>query len=121
MEKNGVCIYCITSSYSVIRIINLVNGKFCIPKIHILYKAIDNINKWWNANLLKLPLNTSSLDSYAWLAGFINMDGRFSIKLTGCYGSDDSENRGRVQCVFSINQSELNRITAESNLPFMTE
>ena len=43
-------------------------------------------------------------------------DGHFSIKLTGGYGSDDSESRGRVQCVFSINQSELNRTTGESNV-----
>ena len=48
-------------------------------------------------------------------------DGHFSIKLTGGYGSYDSESRGRVQCVFSINQSELNRTTGESNVFFMTE
>jgi hypothetical protein len=86
-----------------------------------LYKAIDNLNKWRNANLLKLPLDTSSLDSNAWLAGFIDTDGHFSIKLSGCYGSDNLESRGRVQCVFSLNQSELNRVTGESNVPFMTE
>lgn len=41
--------------------------------------------------------------------------------LEGCYGSNNLESRGRVQCVFSINQSELNRNTGESNVPFMTE
>jgi hypothetical protein len=41
--------------------------------------------------------------------------------LEGSYGSNNLESRGRVQCVFSINQGELNRITGESNLPFMTE
>jgi hypothetical protein len=121
VEKNGVCRYAITNPDSVIHIINLVNGKFRTPKIYALYKAIDNVNKWRNANLLKLPLDTSSLDSNAWLAGFIDSDGHFSIKLTGCYGSDNLESRGRVQCVFSINQSELNRITGESNIPFMSE
>jgi hypothetical protein len=55
------------------------------------------------------------------LAGFIDSDGHFSIKLSGCYSLDDSEVRGRVQCVFSINQSELNRVTGESNIPFMTK
>jgi hypothetical protein len=34
--------------------------------------------------------------------------------------SDDSESRGRVKCVFSINQSELCILTGESNVPFMT-
>jgi len=62
-----------------------------------------------------LPLDTSSLDSNAWLAGLIDTDGHFSIKLTGEYGSNDNVLRGRVRCVFSINHSELNRVTKESN------
>jgi len=119
--KGEVCRFSITNADEVIKIINLVNGKFRTPKIQALYKAIDNLNKWRNANIIKLPLDTSSLDSNAWLAGFIDTDGHFSIKLTGIYGSDELETRGRVQCVFSINQSEANRVTGESNAPFMTE
>jgi len=120
-EKSGVCRYSITNADEVINTINLVNGKFRTPKILALYKAIDNLNRWRNANIVKLPLDTSSIDSNAWLAGFIDTDGHFSIKLTGEYGSDDHVTRGRVRCVFSINQSELNRVTRESNVPFMTQ
>jgi hypothetical protein len=120
-EKRGVCRYSITNADMVINTINLVNGKFRTPKILALYKAIDNLNKWRNANIVKLPLDTSSLGSNAWLAGFIDTDGHFSLKLTGEYGSDDIVTRGRVQCVFSINQSELYRVTKESNVPFMTQ
>jgi len=120
-EKRGVWRYSITNADAVINIINLVNGKLRTPKIQALHKAIDNLNTWRNANLLKLPLDTSSLDSNAWLAGFIDTDGHFSIKLTGCYSSDDSKSRGRVQCVFSINQSEFNRVTKESNVSFMSQ
>jgi hypothetical protein len=65
VEKNGVCKYSITNSDSVIHIINLVNGKFRTAKIHALYKAIDNVNIWGYENLLKLPLDISSLDSNA--------------------------------------------------------
>jgi LAGLIDADG endonuclease len=122
-EKSGVCRYSITNAEAVINIINLINGKFLAthtPKIQALYKAIDNLNLWRNANLLKLPLDKSGLDTNAWLAGFIDTDGHFSIKLTGCYASDNSEDRGRVQCVFSLNQSEFNRVTKESNVSFMT-
>jgi hypothetical protein len=64
-EKKGVCRYSITNADAVINLINLVNGKFRTPKVQALYKAIDNLNKWRNANLLKLPLDTSSLDSNA--------------------------------------------------------
>lgn len=120
-EKTGVCRYSITNSEGVINIINLVNGKFRTPKINNLHLAIDNLNKWRNSNLLKLPLDTSKLDSNPWLSGFIDSDGHFSVKLTGEYGSDLSKTRGRVQCVFTINQSELNRLSGESNLAFMTE
>jgi len=121
VKKIGVCRYSITNADAVINIINLVNGKFRTPKIAALHKAIDNLNKWRNANLLRFPLDTSSLDSNAWLAGFIDSDGHFSIKLSGCYSSDDLETRGRVQCVFTASQSELNRVTAESNVPIMTK
>jgi hypothetical protein len=119
-EKTGVCRYSIANADAVINTINLVNGKFRTPKILALYKAIDNLNKWRNTNLVKLPLDNSSLDSNAWFAGFIDTDGHFSIKLTGGYGSDETVTRGRVQCVFSLNQIELNRVTKESNVPFMT-
>lgn len=121
MEKNGVCKYSITNSDSVIHIINLVNGKFRTAKINALYKAIDNVNIWGYENLLKLPLDISSLDSNAWLAGFIDTDDHFSSIEEGCYGSNNLESRGRVQCVFSINQCELNRITGESYVPIRTE
>ena len=121
IEKNGVCRYSITSSDAVIRVINLVNGKFRTPKIEVLYKAIDNLNKWRDAKLLKLPLDTSSIDSNAWLAGFIDTDGHFSIKLTGEYKLDDYKTRGRVQCVFSVNQCQESRLNGESNVPFMSK
>lgn len=120
-EKTGVSRYSITNADAVINLINMVNGKFRTPKIIALHKAIDNLNKWRNANLSKLPLDNSNLDSNAWLAGFIDSDGNFSIKLTGCYNSDDSDILGRVRCVFSLNQSEVNRVTKESNVNFMTK
>lgn len=98
-DKWGVCRYSIINADKVIHVINLVNGKFRTTKVQTLHKGIDNLNMWRNANIAKLPLDTRSLDSNAWLAGFIDADGHFSIKLTGNYGSDDSSRstaRGRV-------------------------
>jgi hypothetical protein len=43
--KGEVCRFSITNADEVIKIINLVNGKFRTPKIQALYKAIDNLNK----------------------------------------------------------------------------
>lgn len=119
-EKSGICRYQITNAKAVIYIINLINGYFRTPKIEILYQAIDNLNKWRNANIVKLPLDNSNIGSNAWLAGFTDADGHFSIKLSGSYRSIDSIERGRVQCVFSINQNEIYKKTNESCVPFMT-
>lgn len=44
-EKTGTCRYSITNADAVIKIINLINGKFRTPKIIALHKAIDNLNK----------------------------------------------------------------------------
>ena len=64
-ENNGVCRYSITNADAVINVVNLINGKFRTPKIQALYAAIDNLNKWRGTSLLKLPLDTSSVDSNA--------------------------------------------------------
>lgn len=64
---------------SVINIINIINGKLRTPKINSLYDMIDFLNVS-GANITKLPLDTSPLNSNAWLSGFIDADGHFAIK-----------------------------------------
>ena len=64
---------------SVINIINLINGKLRTPKINSLHDMIDFLNAK-GANITKLPLDTSPLNSNAWLSGFIDADGHFAIK-----------------------------------------
>lgn len=120
-EKSGNCRYRITNANAVIEVINLVNGKFRTPKIEALGRAIDNLNKWRGANLSLLPLDTSDIGSNAWLAGFSDSDGNFFIRLIGKYASDESQDRGRVQCVFSINQREINKRDGASCIPFMEQ
>lgn len=52
-------------------------------------------------------------------------DGHFAVTLSGVYKCDSLDKNksitGTVRCAFSLNQSELNRINGESNIPFMTE
>ena len=64
---------------SVTKIINSINGKLRSPKINSLYEMIDFLNAKGD-NIIKLPLDTSSLNSNAWLAGFIDADAHFAIK-----------------------------------------
>jgi hypothetical protein len=56
--------YVISDIKGLIKIVNLINGKMRTPKIKQLYKLIDRINNK-NYNLIKLPLDNSSLDSNA--------------------------------------------------------
>lgn len=53
------------------------------------------------------------------MSGFCDADSTFGIVLSGIYASGDLNARGRVKSVFSINQSEKNRVTGESNYNFM--
>lgn len=64
---------------NVTNIAELVNGKFRTPKINALHELIDFLNAKGN-NIIKLPLDSSPLDSNAWLTGFIDSDGCFAIK-----------------------------------------
>jgi hypothetical protein len=61
-SDNG-CRYRIAKLETLIKIINLINGKFRTPKINSLHKVIDFINFRSNLNIRKLPLDNSSLDS----------------------------------------------------------
>lgn len=78
--RNKNCIkWAIQDRKSVAFIVNCINGKFRTPKINTLHKLIDFLNLK-GENIQKLPLDTSPIDSNAWLAGFIEADGSFSIK-----------------------------------------
>lgn len=69
----------IQAKKSVTFIVNCINGKFRTPKYDTLCKLIDFLNEKGD-NIQILPLDTSPLDSNAWLAGFIDSDGCFGIK-----------------------------------------
>ena len=70
------------------------------PKIHALWKLIDWLNLKNDLNILKKPLNTSSLDSDAWLSGFIEADGHFSIRTT------ITSKYSKIECKFELSQRQ---------------
>ena len=49
------------------------------PKIEALHRAIHWINENDNSSIACLGLDNSPIDSNAWLAGFTDADGNFSI------------------------------------------
>lgn len=67
----------------VFTVINLINGKMRTPKIKALYNMIDWLNTYKLEkinHLIKLPLDSSPINSNSWLSGFIDTDGGFNIK-----------------------------------------
>lgn len=78
-SKKRIVRWMVQDIKSVVKIINLINGKLRTPKINGFYKMIDFINIK-GIEIEKLSLDTSPLNNNAWLAGFIDADGHFAIK-----------------------------------------
>ena len=64
-----------------IRAALLINGKMRTPKIEVLHRLIGWLNVKANINIPLLGLDTSDLDSKAWLAGMCDGDSYFQISL----------------------------------------
>ena len=97
----GHVIWQIQKTEDVIKIINIINGFMRTPKIEALHRAINWFNTYDNLQLECLNLDNSPIDSNAWLAGFTDGDGNFSINLI------DRKKKGvitskRVQTFFRI-------------------
>ena len=83
------------------------------PKIYALWKLIDWYNiKDSNLNLEKKPLNTSNLTSDAWLSGFVEADGHFSIRTT------KNDKSTKIECKFELSQRQIDH-NGKSNLYFL--
>lgn len=79
---SGCVLWQIQKKEDVIIIINLINGYMRTPKIEALHRAIVWFNADCNTNIECLGLDISDIDSNAWLAGFTDGDGNFSINIT---------------------------------------
>lgn len=86
----GYVLWQIQKTEDVIKIIKIINGYMRTPKIEALHRAINWFNDFDNCNIDCLGLDQSSIDSNAWLAGFTDGDGNFSITLT------DRKKKGKI-------------------------
>jgi hypothetical protein len=96
-------------------VVNLINGKFRTPKIHSLFNLIDWLNNQHpNLYIEKKGIDTSSLISNAWLSGFIEADGHFSVRTS--VGSVYK----KVECKLEISQRQNDK-NGNNNLYFLEE
>jgi len=113
-RKKGVNAYVLTINKleGISLIIRVINGYMRTPKNNNLHKLIDWVNKKSNLNIVKKELNSSSLDSDAWLSGFIDADGHFSVRTT------INSHYPKIECRFELSQAQKNHI-GEDNYPFL--
>jgi len=77
--KNNACVLIISPVKGLKRIISCINGKLRTPKIVQIYKLIDWLNKNHSSEIKKLGIQNDCIYNDAWLAGFIDAEGSFSI------------------------------------------
>ena len=64
---------------SILRIINLINGKMRTPKIEALHRLIYWSNYKWSLNIPLLGINLTPLQNNAWLPGLLDADGNLYL------------------------------------------
>ena len=113
-RKKGVNAYILTINNieGLLLLVSLINGNMRSPKIHALWALIDWLNIKKDLNILKKPLNNTPLDKNAWLSGFIEADGHFSVRTTTI------SKYPRVECKFELSQRQ-NDHNNRSNLNFL--
>jgi hypothetical protein len=104
IKVNDKCTYVewiVNSQTDVLTICELVNGLFRTPKIEALHRLIIYFNSKYNTKLELKPLDNSSFDTNAWLSGFTDADGNFSLYMT------PRKNCFRVQMSFRIELKQV--------------
>ena len=109
-NSDNACVIVVSSVVGLKKIVSLVNGKFRTPKIGQLDALINWLNKNHNANILLLPLCDSSLLSDAWLSGFIDADGSFSVQHT----KKENALKRKISCRLRVEQRMIDPLTNNS-------
>jgi hypothetical protein len=115
-RKKGVNAYILTVNNhdGLILIASIINGNMKTPKIKALFNLIDWLNcRFETLNQEKLPLNNVIISENAWLSGFIEADGHFSLRT-----SLDTK-YPRVECKLEISQRQKDH-NGNDNLKFLS-
>lgn len=99
-KNRGYHLWEIQDKATLTKIVNLVNGKFRSPKIIALHAIIKWLNNHFNSsnNIELLPLDSSPINSNAWLAGFSDADSNFQVSI---YNRKNS-NSIRIQLFYRL-------------------
>ena len=93
-------IYTVNNFDGIMLLISILNGNMKTNKIFALHRLIDWYNQYKGTNLEKKGLNTEPITSNAWLSGFIESDGHFSLRTT------ESGKYPKIECKFELCQRQ---------------
>lgn len=116
--------YIIGDIKGMLKIINLVHGKFRTPKNITLNSIISSLNTKYYYNIPNSPLDSSKFENNSWLSGFTEADGYFGVKIINPKPKSETRKRatnGSINLVFRIDQRLFDKATNSSLLPFMKE
>ena len=105
-------IYTINNFNGIMLAISILNGNMKTNKIFALHGLIDWYNKYKSTSIEKKILNNELMTSNAWLSGFIESDGHFSLRST------ESGKYPRIECKFELSQRQKDH-NNNDNLFFM--
>ena len=80
--KQNAVVWWVNKKEELLVVISLINGKFRTPKIEALHRLITYFNDKYGSNLPLLGLDVSPLNTNAWLSGFTDADGTFSLNIS---------------------------------------
>jgi hypothetical protein len=115
--ENHAYVLTITSISGLINIINLMNGCMRTPKIARFNAMIDWINQSTGSSIPTYSVDNSNLLNNAWLAGFIEADGSFDIRVSQTSGGSS---KNRVSARLRLEQRKVDPSTGVSYLNIMT-
>lgn len=99
-KNKNAYVYTVNNLDGLLLLISLLNGNMKTNKIYALHKLIDWYNKYQNISFEKREINTDSMLSNAWLSGFIESDGHFSLRST------ESGKYPKIECKFELSQRQ---------------
>lgn len=100
IKGKNAYIYTVNNLQGLLLLVNLLNGKMKTNKTYALHRLIDWCNQYKGTCFEKRWLNTDSMTSNAWLSGFIEANGHFSLRST------DSGKYPKIECKFELNQAQ---------------
>lgn len=116
-KKKGLNAYVLTinNNEGMVLIANFLSGHMRTPKIYALHRLIDWLNNKLDlgpTSIEKKGLDYSPINSNAWLAGFIDADGHFSVR------TSLNSKYPKLECKFELSQRQIDH-NEHNNIGYM--